>query len=193
MTEAYPLQWPIGWKRTEYPTYSQFKNPTVASARNLVLHELDRLGATEVVISSNMELNRDGYPSAKQRRMNDTGVAVYFKMNGDERCIPSDKYFTVEENLHAVGRTIEALRALERWGTGQIMEAAFRGFTALPEFASASNKRAWHDVLGVSPDAPVAVIKAAYRALASSKHPDAGGSSQEWLELQDAYKESGAS
>jgi DnaJ-domain-containing protein 1 len=191
MTEAYPLQWPIGWKRTEYPTYSQFKNPTVASARNLTLHELDRLGATEVVISSNMELNRDGFPSARQRRMNDTGVAVYFKMNGEERCIPSDKYFTVEENLHAVGRTIEALRALERWGTGQIMEAAFRGFTALPEFASTSSKRAWYEVLEVSQTASPEMIRAAYKVMALKTHPDHGGTVEAFQEVQDALKESG--
>lgn len=192
MIEAYPLQWPVGWKRTQYPDSSRFQNPTVASARNFVLNELERLGATEPIISSNMVLNRDGWPAARQPRLQDTGVAVYFKLHGEDRCIPSDKYYSVEENLHAVGMTIKALRGIERWGTGQIMEAAFRGFVALPEFASASNKRAWHDVLGVTPDAPKEVIKAAYRALATRKHPDAGGSEQEWLELQAAYGESGA-
>lgn len=192
MTEAYPLQWPLGWPRTEYPVYSQFRNPTVASARNLILDELNRLGADRVVISSNMALNRDGFPSAQQRRMNDTGVAVYFYLNGEERCIPSDKYVTVEENLHAVGRSIEALRSLERWGTGQIMEAAFRGFKALPANAGESvGVRAWHEVLQVSPNADPDIIKSAYRKLSARYHPDnqETGNVQLYMDVQQAYNE----
>lgn len=191
MIEAYPLQWPAGWPRTEYPEYSKFKNPTIASTRNMVLTELSRLGATDVVISSNLELNRAGLPSYRHRRINDTGVAVYFKMNGEERCIPSDKYITPEENLHAVGLTIAALRGLERWGTGQIMEAAFRGFKALPAnvIVTPQMKRAWHEVLQVSPNADKDVIQAAYKRLAFKAHPDHGGSVEEFQQLQDAYKE----
>lgn len=191
MTEAYPLYWPDHWPRTEYPVYSQFRSPTVASSRNLVLDELDRLGADRIVISSNMELNKNGYPSAQQRRMNDTGVAVYFHLNGEERCIPSDKYITVEENLHAVGRTIQALRSLERWGTGQIMEAAFRGFKALPEsiIVGAGTTRAWYEVLEVSQEASMDVIDAVYKRLLHKVHPDKGGSTAAFSELQKAFKE----
>jgi len=191
MTEAYPLQWPVGWPRTDYPEYSQFRNPTVASARRLTLDELDRLGASEVVISSNMELRQDGLPSHRQRRFQDTGVAVYFKLNGEERCIPSDKYITVEENLHAVAKTIQALRGLERWGTGQIMEAAFRGFKALPEsiIVGAGTSRAWWEVLQVSETADIEVIEAAYKKLLHKVHPDKGGTDAEFMELQTAFKQ----
>lgn len=191
MIDAYPLAWPAHWPRSDYPVHSQFKNPSVVSARRLVLSELDRLGASDVVISSNMELNRDGWPSARQRRMNDTGVAVYFKLNGEERCIPSDKYITVEDNLHAVGRTIEALRSLERWGTGQIMEAAFRGFKALPAAgdATVSSQRVWHEVLQVSPGADIDIIEAAYKRLLHKVHPDKGGSIAQFQEVQDAWKQ----
>lgn len=192
MIEAHPLQWPIGWKRTDYPEYSRFQAPTVASARNFVLNELSRLGATDVIISSNMVLNRDGFPAARQPRLQDTGVAVYFTMNGEQRCIPSDKYYTVEDNLHAVGKTIEALRGIERWGTGQIMEAAFRGFTALPEHASAGGSRAWYEVLQVSQDADPDIIKAAWRRLAAKYHPDNADTADpaKFAEVQKAFEES---
>lgn len=194
MIEAYPLAWPPGWPRTDYPVWSQFKSPTVASARQLVLRELDRLGATDVIISSNMELNKDGWPAARQRRMTDTGVAVYFMLDGEERCIPADKYHTVEENLHAIGRTIEALRSLERWGTGQIMKAAFRGFTALPPGGDPNSPiyapaQPWYEVLEVSPTASPEIIRAAFRSKATKAHPDSGGSVEEFNRIKNAHDE----
>lgn len=50
--------------------------------------------------------------------------------------------------------------------------------------------RTLYSVLGVAPEAPDAVIKAAYRALAKQYHPDSSGSDQsaEFVELQSAYE-----
>lgn len=192
MTDAYPLLWPVGWQRTKYPDYSRFNESTVFRESRNVQDELSRLGASDVIISSNMPRNMDGSISSRKIRLNDTGVAVYFKMNGEDRCVPSDKYVTIEDNLHAVYLTIQALRGLERWGTGQIMQAAFRGFAALPETATASNKRAWHEVLQVTSNASPEMIRAAYKVMAMKTHPDQGGSIAAFQEVQDAYKESGA-
>ena len=126
---AFPLQLPTGWERQQDPYYSNFKT-SLHRARDGVIRQLELLGATDVVISSNMELTKDGLPYYRQRRIEDTGVAVYFVLNGDEDCIPCDEYFSLEDNLHAVELTVEALRGIERWGAGQIMRAAFRGFKA---------------------------------------------------------------
>lgn len=53
-----------------------------------------------------------------------------------------------------------------------------------------NTRRTLYSVLGVAPEAPDAVIKAAYRALAKQYHPDSSGSEQssEFLELQSAYE-----
>lgn len=54
-----------------------------------------------------------------------------------------------------------------------------------------SGSRTFYDVLGVSPDTPVVVLKAAFRALAKEYHPDssteAGADPDRFIELQDAY------
>lgn len=51
--------------------------------------------------------------------------------------------------------------------------------------------RTYYDVLGVSPDTPGVVLKAAYRALAKEYHPDssaeAASDPERFIELQDAY------
>lgn len=195
MADAYPLQWPAGWPRTKVrERNSQFKMTEGAMVDHLY-QELDRLGATNIVVSSNVQVRMDGRPLTKQRAIDDPGVAVYFNLKGHEQCIPCDKWINPIQNLHAVGLAIAAIRGFERWGTGQMVEAAFRGFTALPAGEDASSpiyvqpNRPWYEVLGVSQDADQDVIQAVYRAKAKKVHPDSGGSPEAFRELQRAYEE----
>ena len=183
--EAYPLHWPSGWKRTDHPEFSRFDTP-LAQARDGLVRELDMLGATSVIISTNIELRRDGLPYASRRPPEDTGVAVYFKLDGQDQCIPCDKWLYVQDNLHAVELTVAALRGLERWGAKDMVSAAFRGFKALPESASG---QAWYEVLGIEPVATLAEIKTAYKRLVRTHHPDTGGSNGSFITLQEAYRQ----
>lgn len=61
MTEAYPLEWPLGWPRTPKPTRAIFQT-SLAGARDGLLYELRLMNATDIVINSNMALWRDGLP-----------------------------------------------------------------------------------------------------------------------------------
>lgn len=202
MTTRYPLQWPPTWPRTKNPERSRFggglqKNdkPSVDKGFYELNAELERLGAKQITISTNVELKNNGEPHSGRKTPEDCGVAVYFKLDGSDQCIPCDKWDTVGCNLLAIAKTIDALRGLERWGAKEMVNAAFRGFQALPSpdmVLSMPSRRSWHDVLGVSPDAPDSVVKAAYRVLAKRAHPDMGGSKESWEELQQAYKERGA-
>jgi hypothetical protein len=74
-----------------------------------------------------------------------------------------------------------------------MVDAAFQGCTAIPASASAGipvrPKRPWHEVLGVSPDAPREVIEAAGKAMQRKTHPDAGGSDEDFREVQEAIAE----
>ena len=74
---------------------------------------------------------------------------------------------------------------MERWGVGSVQQA-FSGYQALP---SDDKEFMWWQILQVTPDAPLNVIKAAYRRLALAHHPDAGGSSSSMAELNRAYEE----
>jgi len=190
MIDAYPLQWPPGWKRTQYPVSSQFKT-SFARARDQLYRELELLGAKNVVISSNMMIRADGIPYAKQRIPEDRGVAVYFDLNGENQCIPCDKWYYVEDNLHAIELTVAALRGLERWGAKEMVNAAFRGFKALPAaiIVGEGTARAWYEVLEVQQTASPEVIKGAYQRLLHKYHPDKGGTNAQFIELQNAYKQ----
>lgn len=188
MIDAYPLQWPPAWPRTQKPQRSQFKTP-LAAARDELKSELRRLGATNVIISTNIIVNLDGTYRSKQRVPEDRGVAVYFKLHGEDQCFPCDRWMHVEDNLHAVALSIGALRGLERWGAKEMVNAAFRGFKALPASAIVTpyTARPWQDVLEIDQDATLDEINTAYRRRARQVHPDAGGSQQEFETLTRAY------
>jgi hypothetical protein len=145
--------------------------------------ELRRLGAKQVVISTNVPVRRDGLPYTGQRQPIDPGVAVYFTRNGRQLCFACDRWDKVEDNLHAVAKTIDALRGVARWGTGDMIEAAFTGFRALPA------PTPWTKVLGLSESATAEQIEDAYRRELRKRHPDAGGDAEAFNELQAAMQQ----
>lgn len=177
--DAYPLHWPQGWPRTKSPQAARFGG-TFAKIRSELFAEIERLGGQYIVLSTNIPLKRDGMPYAGQKEPGDTGVAVYFERRGRQMVFACDKWTTVQDNMRAVQKTIDAIRGIERWGTSEMMERAFAAFEALP-----APKSCW-DVLGIPPGASHDDVNRAYRDKAKRAHPDAGGSQAEMAELNRA-------
>lgn len=168
----YPLQWPAGWKRTRNPARSLFKTSADKATRGLMA-EIARLGGRLPVISSNAQYRQDGMPYARQANISDPGVAVYFQRKGKPMVFACDSYWHLHDNIHAIAKTIEALRAIERYGASDMMERAFTGFTALPAPIVAGMKRPWREVLetGLS-IVGKEEVQARYRNLVAKHHPD---------------------
>lgn len=166
--EAYPLQWPISRPRKKYPERSNFD---VALGRSIqdVQDEVRRLGGINLVISSNLPVRRDGMPYANSSQPADRAVAVYFKYKQKPMCFACDRWDKVQDNMRAIAKTIDALRGIERWGSGSMVEQAFTGFMAL-----AAPEQSWQ-VLGISSHATRAEIEGAHSRLAMKHHPDRGG------------------
>ena len=178
MIEAYPLQWPSGKPRTSRPERARF-DVSQERAQSGILDQIRMLGGTLPVISTNVTLRRDGLPYTSQRAPDDKGVAVYFTHKGRQMCFACDRWDSLKDNMQAIHKTIEALRGIERWGSGDMVQQAFTGFVALPSNAP-------HTVLGVSADACREEIEEAYRRKARSAHPDAGGSNEEMARINAA-------
>lgn len=185
MAEAFPLHWPEGWPRTKNPQSSRFDVSFVA-CRDGLFHEISRMGGRYPVLSTNVELRRDGLPYANQPTPADSGVAVYFERKGKQMVFACDRWRLVKDNIRAIQKTIEAMRGIERWGASDMLERAFSAFEALPAPGKAT--RTWREVLGFVPDfyPDQAEIESAYRAKAKRAHPDAGGSAEQFNELQQA-------
>lgn len=182
MTEAFPLAWPIGKPRTRNPQRSRF-DVNFTFARDHLLKEIGLLGGRLPVLSSNIPLRRDGLPYAGQKEPDDRGIAVYFMLKGQQMCFACDRWIRTADNIQAIRHTIAALRGIERWGTGDMVQQAFTGFVALP-----TPDDPWK-ILGLNPEATEDEIDAAFRAKAKSAHPDAGGSHDQMARLNAARDE----
>lgn len=209
MTEAYPLSWPLGWKRTpahmqqraKFSTketvygehgsgsWQRSRELTIYAAMRRLADEIGRLGGSGLIVSTNCELRRDGQPRSDRKQPADPGAAVYFKLSGKDRVLACDKWDTVAGNIAAIAAHVDAIRRQERYGVGT-MEQAFAGYAALPP-PSTENKRPWWRVLGYDiPDQlTVDECEARYRSLARERHPDNGGSHEQMSELNSAVAE----
>lgn len=189
--EAFPLCWPSGWPRCRTPERARF-GLTFANARDELVAELSRMGAKGVILSTNIPLRRDGLPYAGQREPADAGVAVYFQWKGKPMTFACDRWDMTKDNIRAIGKTIEALRGIERWGASDMMERAFSAFVSLPPPGDAVDLSCW-SVLGIQPRSSRSEIDRAYRELAKEAHPDRGGSREAWDALSAAYEQAKAS
>ena len=195
---AYPLQWPAGWDRTPagHRTDGKFgkrdagrmlRDVTINDAVNRVREQLRMLGihSDDVVVSTNLTLRLDGWPRSEQAQPADTGVAVYWiDQGGNPRCMATNRYHKVADNLAGIAASLEAMRTLERHGSAEILNRAFSGFAAL----EAPQGEPWFQVLGVPADADKPAVEAAWRRLRAAVHPDRpGGSVEAFQRGQAAY------
>jgi hypothetical protein len=186
--EKYPLYWPEGQPRTRYRKSASFKVEFV-QARDEMMHSLELLGARNIIISTNVPIRGDGLPRGGIEP-GDPGVAVYFDRKVGSELVPyviaCDQFSKVKWNIRAVGGTVEALRAIQRYGATSMLEQAFKGFAALPE---ANRHKPWWEVLGVSEHSGIVAIRGAYVELANIHHPDRGGDHVRMAEINRAYEE----
>lgn len=174
---AYPLSWPAGFPRAKLRENGQFRTELNNAIKN-VKKSLAQFASDSnrriesLVISSNVTLA--GLTGA------DPGVAVWFVWDGLQVCIPVDRYNSVAANLQAIHHILEARRVELRHGTLALVRATFTGFVSLP-----APKSPW-TILGLRPGSSRDAIETAYRALAKTAHPDAGGSTAAMAELNAA-------
>lgn len=189
MIEAFPLAWPQNWPRVKTRRKSRFQNTSFDLERRHLLNEVRRLGGKNTILSTNLPLRRDGapYASASYSKLSDPGVAIYFNYKDKPMSFACDAWDRIEDNMKAVGKTIEAIRGIERWGASDMMERAFTGFQALP-----APKTKWWEILGVSQNSTKDEIKEAYRKKARECHPDFGGSTDQMAIINSAYEQATA-
>jgi hypothetical protein len=213
--EPFPLQWPEGWQRTKPSSRERSRfgfrstgQVSFSSARHDLLAELDRLGAGNVVITSDLPTRHDGLPYANGRA-DDPGIAVWFVLANrklgrtEERVFACDKWRTHAENMQAIAKSIEAMRGLERWGAGDVVQRAFAGFAALPAGSGEETiatppprKRTWREVFEMFnvydaiPAADIlAIARVRHRNAIKAAHPDVGGTHELAAELNAALAE----
>jgi len=195
----FPLYWPANQPRTKpgdrerarfgtrggvgfAGSYVSGRKHSISESARELEQEIRRMGGDQMVISSNLRVKANGLPYSGQRTPDDPGVAVYFHWHKRDLVFACDKWLSIEDNLWAIVKHIEALRGQERWGVGSL-DQAFAGYAALPD----PDQRQWWDVLGVPPTAGDVEIRQAYVELAKIHHPDHGGDPVMFDQIQKAF------
>jgi hypothetical protein len=210
---AYPLAWPPGVPRTVAPLRSPFHEgkgdrKRLSTAYGELRRQLKLLGAVTPVISSDIPLKADGTPYMDEGG-GQRAVAVYWHMREQRGgatvmvpySMPCDTFHRIADNMYAVAKTIEAMRAITRYGAAQTAQV-FAGFAALPpgegEAAPVVPPKPWREVLGGAwPDGLDAgellvLAKSRYRRGADEAHPDRGGDAERMADLNRAWEEAQA-
>lgn len=211
---AYPLQWPQGRARTPWQKreprapfsrgseetverwdssigarravkIQRDKEVTVIVAIERLQQQLDLLGATLPVLSTNLQTRLNGLPRADQRNPDDPGAAIYFNLKDRRIVIACDKWARVADNIAALAAHIRATRSVERYGAASV-EQAFAGYAKLPSPSDIN----WRSILGIPVDADVdlAYIQRRQRELAMLHHPDHGGNDAQMSEINRAVE-----
>lgn len=162
--------------------------------------EIEKVGGKEpVVIQVDVtegDIRLDGMLRANAR-VGHPGVIVSFDSQFGPLRYATDAYEkdwaggmpSWQGNLRAIALTLEALRAIDRWGVSKRGEQ-YTGWKALPAttgvtFPSADEALRW--MREKSGDTgSLRSTRLAYRDLARKYHPDAGGDAAEWERLQAA-------
>ena len=190
------LNWPPEFDRTpseDRESYPHGFRVTRSQAFDNILSELRKMEARNVQLDTGAQhQKRNPNKPYANSDFDDPGVVVRFERNGQQFAIPCDRWDNPRDNAQAIARYIDAKRAIERYGVSTI-ESEFKtaqlppgdGSTTEATVAPPAREPA-HEVLGVSPDAPKAVVQAAARTLKKETHPDSGGSVDEFKRVVEA-------
>src|SRR5260221_2077954 len=108
---AFPLSWPMNWPRTQrqHVRESRFKGRwnmntgrtkhSVERVRRELADELQRLGAQNPILSTNVKLRIDGLPFSNQTQPEDRGAAGYFTLQRHSGSLAYDRWDRVADNI----------------------------------------------------------------------------------------------
>lgn len=163
-------------------------------------HELDQLKAVDVIIQAGYireDIRNDGWPRSTAQAKHPAVVLSFRSREANqEYSFPCDTFTRFEHNLHAIAFTLEALRAVNRYGVTRGYEQ-YKGFAQLaapPDESRWSVDAAAEWLASMAPGfAKVPILeseasyRAAYKRAAMLLHPDSNpGAQSEWHRLQQA-------
>ncbi|MFB6113614.1 MAG: DnaJ domain-containing protein [Halodesulfurarchaeum sp.] len=184
------IEWPAGIDRTPQDDREKYPHGFEVSRREAIEHILEQLrkmDATDKQIDTAADhQSRNPNLPYSEAKTDDPGIVVRYKLDGTPHIVAMDKWTRLRDNARAVGLTLEAKRALTRYGVESI-ESEFSTHRLPPgdDDAMVSGPPP-HEILEVDPDASDEVIEAAARQKKREHHPDAGGDEQAFKRVVEA-------
>lgn len=192
------LDWPDRFNRTPPEERTSYPGGFEVSRRRAIddlLSDLESWGANEVRLETGAQhQKRNPNRPYARARPDDPGVIVYFSRQGNQYAIACDKWDNLRDNIRAIGKYVAHKRMLPKYGI-TTAEAEFETARLPPGNPDAEAivtdppSPPAHEVLGVSEDAPVDVVRGAARALKARHHPDRGGDREQFKRVVDAEQQ----
>lgn len=124
-------QRPPGFRRDKGP----FKVTTWSRVEYFLMNELSKLGAKDVTLAIDLpnpaHWNMQGAPRADARAQSPAVIVAFTRKDGVRLTFPCDTYADWQTNVYAIAKSLEALRAVDRYGVTQ-GDQQYVGFKALP-------------------------------------------------------------
>ena len=169
---------------------------------DLLETELGFLRAREIILQAFIswrDLRNDGLPRG-DAQFSDPGVILTFESRNGTLSFPCDTYHYWQANLRAIGLSLEALRAVNRYGVTRHAEQ-YQGWLKIAPPAGKMDREtaavflAGHGLESTSPADRGNLLRdadfrqSAYRRAAAKLHPDKpGGTTEEFTKLQEAMR-----
>lgn len=192
--KAWPGEMTAGHQRKASP----FK-ATYNSTLDLLEFELEKLGARNIVIQcqcDRAQIRNDGWLKSGTSLAGPAIIVSFTDAVGDEYAYPCDTFTSFQDNLRAIALALEALRKVDRYGVTRKGEQ-YQGFKALPPGPQPAQKMLPDEaavflaskvpgfdvrVLATDPE----IFELAFKFAQKKVHPDAGGSHDDFVKLQEA-------
>jgi hypothetical protein len=171
------LCWPETKPRAAQRGGSPFVKTEIDRESQRIDDELGRWRIKQYIVSRNNQRIFAGDPAA---------ALWWLDRRGELRVLACDKYQKLSDNLHAIYLTLDAMRALERWGAYTAEQAAEGARLALPP--PPQDTIDWPAVLGVERTWPLGAIEAVWKTKVEKAHPDRGGSHEAMAALNAAMQ-----
>lgn len=164
----------------------------------LLEHELKLLDAKSVVLLMPLreqDIRLDGRPRADARPSHPGVILCFQNKHGPQR-FPCDQYLDFADNIRAIALSLQALRAVDRYGVTRRGEQ-YKGWAALPSPAATAmttvEAARWLTTFLVGPGkkldlATLEQCQAALRQAEFKSHPDRGGNPDDFKRCQEARK-----
>lgn len=197
---ALPNTWP-GRDRGQHwkPKRSPFKGHNWSRIERELQEEISRINGRDLTLALDIrkpgEFRNDGGIRADARPVTSRVIVSFTRPDGRRLVFPCDAYAFWQDNIWAIRLSLEALRSVDRHGVTQ-GDQQYEGFAALPPAggsAAMTPERAYAliaELSGFEEDALrfPSVYVTAVKVARSKAHPDAGGSTEKFQQLEEAMR-----
>jgi DnaJ-domain-containing protein 1 len=187
------IDWPEGFERMapgERERVSKFQ-ASLGQTTKSIEGELERMDVDDWRASVGRTRTKGNGLPLHDATPDDPGFVLRWTKKEEQFAVACDAYTRLRDNVRAVYLWVHEtrMRGNRPVVTGSSQFAAARLPPGDEEREAVVTRQPPHEILGVAPDAPETVVKAAAKQLKKEHHPDQGGDEEQFKRIVRAEEE----